>query len=264
MITFEQLMVARYQAEITKIKRTAFSDQDVINLILQRSEIIKDQTRSGKAVKDWTQGDATQLRSIAEKLGDDLIYRAAGIIWLEYMEIFESIQTLSTLKVADIGCGYALFDYFLYEDFKSDIFLIDIEETKERHFGFSKSGAAYSSLPVARQFLQDNGVPTEKIFCLNPEQDNVMDLPEMDLVVSFISCGFHYPVATYDNFFKNRIRPGGGIILDVRAQRFENQKPILENYGTTKILTKAANGKAMRLFTVRGKDHSSSSRKTSA
>lgn len=181
MIIFEQLMVARYQAEITKIKTTAFSDQDVINLILQRSEIIKDQTRSGKAVKDWTQGDATQLRSIAEKLGDELIYRAAGIIWLEYMEIFESIQTLSTLKVADIGCGYALFDYFLY-----------------------------------------------------------------------------------DNFFKNRIRPGGGIILDVRAQRFENQKPILENYGTTKILTKAANGKAMRLFTVRGKDHSSSSRKTSA
>ena len=84
--------------------------------------------------------------------------------------------------------------------------MIDLEETKERHFGFSKSGAAYSSLAVARQFLQDNGVPKEKIVCLNPEQDNVMDLPEMDLVVSFLSCGFHYPLATYDNFFKNRIR----------------------------------------------------------
>ena len=108
MITFEQLMVARYQAEITKIKTTAFSDQDVINLILQRSEIIKDQTRSGKAVKDWTQGDATQLRSNAEKLGDELINaRLASFGWniWKYLSLSRRFPPLKLLILAaDMRC----------------------------------------------------------------------------------------------------------------------------------------------------------------
>ena len=42
-------------------------------------------------------------------------------------------------------------------------------------------------------------------------------LPEaLDLVISLISWGFHYPVAVYADQVREILRPGGRVILDVR------------------------------------------------
>lgn len=248
MITFEQLMETTARPEVSELKTGAFSEQDVVNLILQRSEIIRDQHRPGRAVRAWTNGDSGPLNAIVDKLGDELIHRAASNIFLEYQEISETIEDIAPSKIADIGCGYAFFDYFLYRNTQAQLYLIDLEETEERHFGFSKAGAAYSSLTVAHAFLQDNGVPKKSVTCINPTQQEVLKLPKIDLAMSFISCGFHYPLSTYDTFFKSRIRKGGAIIVDIRNGKLKAERPVLESYGETIELTKAANGNATRFI----------------
>jgi len=248
MINFEQLMEATERPEVSELKTGAFSEKDIANLILQRSEIIRDQHRPGSAVKAWMNGDSSPLNAIVDKLGTELIHRAASIIFLEYHEISKAIEDVAPAKIADIGCGYAFIDYFLYRDTQAHLYLIDLEETEDRHFGFSNSGAAYSSLNVARTFLQDNGVPEESVTCINPTQQEVLKLPKIDLTMSFISCGFHYPLSTYDTFFKDRIQKGGAIIVDIRNRKLKNERPVLESYGETTELTKSANGNATRFI----------------
>ncbi len=248
MISFEQLMEATVRPEVSELKTGAFSEKDVVNLILQRSEIIRDQRLPGQAVQAWTNGDSGPLSAIVDKLGDELIYRAASIIFLEYQEISKAIEGVAPSITADIGCGYAFFDYFLYQNTQAHLYLIDLEDTEERHFGFSKSGAAYSSLAVARAFLQDNGVPEKNVTCINPAQQEVLNLPKVDLAMSFISCGFHYPLSTYDAFFKGHIHQGGAIIVDIRNRKLKAERPVLESYGETTELTKAANGNATRFI----------------
>jgi hypothetical protein len=37
-----------------------------------------------------------------------------------------------------------------------------------------------------------------------------------DLAISFLSCGFHYPVDSYLEFFRNTVTDNGTLILDLR------------------------------------------------
>lgn len=241
-------MAEKESAHIQELDLSAFSIEDISKLILQRSEIIRDQRRPGQIVKAWTEGDMGPLSSVVDTLGEELVHRAAAIISLEYAEIAPAIARIAPRRVADIGCGYALFDYFLWRDQQASLILIDLEETKERHFGFKPMGAAYSSLSVAKRFLTDNGVPEDQVHCVNPQQSDVMSIEAVDLATSFISCGFHYPVQTYDTFFQNSIREGGGIILDIRKAKLSGERPFLDTLGQVTTLVDAAYGNAARML----------------
>lgn len=248
MITFEQMLEAVDDPAIRDLKTGAFAEADVVNLILQRSEIIRDQHRPGKVVGAWVEGDLAPALALVQSMGDELIRRAAAIILMEYREIAEAIASLAPARVADIGCGYAMFDLFLWQAHKPKLLLIDLEETEERHFGYRETGAAYSSLDVARTFLKDNGVKSADITCLNPAKDDLGRRKPVDLAVSFISCGFHYPVDTYLGYFETGVAEKGGVILDFRARKAREGIEKLRALGAVEILTDAAYGNARRVM----------------
>ncbi|MBB3993957.1 SAM-dependent methyltransferase [Sulfitobacter undariae] len=248
MITFEELLEATKDPRIVALDTSVFSPDDMVNIILQRSEVLGDQHRSGRAIKAWAEGDHGPVKEYVEQMGDTLVRRAAAIIWLEYLELKPTLDTLSPKSVADIGCGYAIFDLFLWQDYPGRILLIDLETTKERHFGFEKEGAAYSNLNVARQFLEANGVTSSDIICINPRTADLTKEAPVDLAVSFISCGFHYPVETYIDLFKTGVEPDGAVILDVRKRKLEAATLSLQDLGKVTVLTAAANGSASRIM----------------
>ena len=247
MISREQMLEATKDPLIIGLKTTAFSAKDVVNLILQRSEIIGDQPRPGRVVKAWETGDMAPALQLVEKMGDELIRRAAGIILREYREIKSMIDAVLPGRVADIGCGYAMFDLFLWQDHRSELLLIDLEQSDERHFGYRETGAAYSNLDVAKAFLTDNGVDAEHVTCLNPERQDILAEAPVDLAVSFISCGFHYPVDTYMPFFDRNVAAGGKVILDFRARKAREGREKLSAMGAVATLTDSANGNAKRV-----------------
>lgn len=254
MITFENAMRAMDQPAICDLSTKSLSRTDVVNLILQRSEIIRDQHKFNKYIKAWTAGDDAPLLDLIQRLGTDiLVRRAAAFIYLEYLELRPIFEAKTPEAIADIGCGYALFDLFLAQDYASTLHLIDLETSDSRHFGFETEGAAYSSLASARNLLLDNGVPAHSIHTLNPEKDDVSVLRDLDFAFSFISCGFHYPWHTYQKFFEKSVIDEGRVIIDIRARTLGPSLQELSEIGYVRIVEQAANNSAYRVMIAKSK-----------
>lgn len=217
---------------ITGLDLTCFDKGDYLNLILQRSEVMFDLPKSGRIIKAWNDGDNAPIARVVDDMGDAIARRAAGVIHAEYRAIAPLLRELKLKRIADIGCGYAFFDLFAAKDLKSEVVLIDLEENEHRHFGFKSEGAAYSSLARARQLLESNGVAAKKIETLNPRETAPETIKPVDLAVSFLSCGFHYPVDLYLDFLDRALKPGGAAIFDLRERTADEQAAKLARFGT--------------------------------
>ncbi|MEP3847407.1 MAG: hypothetical protein ABJM43_18840 [Paracoccaceae bacterium] len=249
MITFDQAMGAMDALQITELDTSSLDDSDVLNLILQRSEIIRDQDDYNSYIKAWIRNDHAPILDLINLLGrDTLIRRAAAFIYLEFEQLKPIFDKNTPNYVADIGCGYALFDLFLAKEYDSKLALIDLESNEFRHFGFADSGAAYSSLANTDTFLKANGVKKSKLKTYNPETDDLGKIKKLDYAFSFISCGFHYPLSTYEQFFHDSVRDEGRIIVDIRARELGKTMLEVSRWGSTRALVKAANNSADRVM----------------
>lgn len=252
MITLEQAMAVEETAPITSVDISMFRDQDVENLILQRSEVLRDQPRAGRIIRAWSNGDRTAMDKVIATRREMCIRRAIAFIYLEFQELRAHLEVMRPARVADIGCGYAIFDMFMHREYGSDITLIDIETNEHKHFGYSEEGAAYTSLSRAKEFLVANGAPDDKVATVNPEKSSLDSVTDIDLAYSFVSCGYHYPYQTYQSFFETNVKPDGGVIIDIRARMRRRQTPQLEALGKTTELTQAAAGTAYRMLVQKG------------
>jgi SAM-dependent methyltransferase len=138
-------------------------------------------------------------------------------------ETFRDALPAECAAVLDIGCGVAGIDVLLqqhYADRKLDIFLLDKTQVEQRVFyQFNPAGAFYNSLAVARDLLVANGIDAAHVHLHEATDSNDIAIStSVDLVISLISWGFHYPVETYIQRVYEVLRPGGVVILDVRKQ----------------------------------------------
>ncbi|MCB4456396.1 class I SAM-dependent methyltransferase [Leisingera sp. McT4-56] len=223
---------------------SVFTDRDVANILLQRSELAS----SGQTIRDWLAGDEQLLLDEARGQREHILHGAVGIAGRECGFFLNSTDSIAPERAADIGCGYAFASLLLHRRYGCSIVLIDIEEGNGRHFGFEGEGAGYSSLKTARAFLEQNGVPSEKITTVNPKTDDTAALGAFDLVISLASCGFHYPVSTYEDLFRSQISGGGGIVLDIR--KGSGGIGAMKNFGTVEVLAK--HGKYSTVLTRKG------------
>ena len=233
--------------EIADLDLSALAPGDLVNLILQRSEVMFDIPRSGRIIRAWNAGDDGPINAVVADKGAEIARRAAAVIHAEYQALRPVLDEIAPGAIADIGCGYAFFDLFAARDYGCDVTLIDLETNTRRHFGFRDEGAAYSSLSVARALLVANGVSTTRIATLNPGRDDVLSAPEADLAVSFLSCGFHYPVDLYLEFFRKVVAPDGTILLDLRAATADAQLAALTPFGTVTDLPAPEKARRIRL-----------------
>lgn len=252
MISFDDAVQAADTDTVTSLNISAFSQADVLNLVLQRSEIIMDHPKRHQLIRKWLNGNDAPLLNAIEKIGaETLIRRAIAFIYLEYEKLKPVLEASHPKAVTDIGCGYAIFDLFLAREFKCKLTLIDLESSEERHFGFEESGSAYSNLNVAKRFLTDNGVAKSKIVTMNPLNTPVEKVKNQDMAVSFISCGFHYPWSTYAAFFRDAVKPGGQIILDIRKRMYKRTTAELEAYGDVETLDEEFTPKSARVMVTK-------------
>lgn len=219
------------ESAVTALDFGALGKDDYLNLILQRSEIMFDRPHSGQVIRAWNAGDLAPIEAVIADLGVELARRAAGVIHAEYRTLQPLLRELAPQRVADIGCGYALFDLFLARELGSELLLIDLEQNEHRHFGFRDEGAAYSSLTVARRLLEENGIAPAAITTLNPRDQAPATAGPVDLAVSFLSCGFHYPVDLYLTFLEQAVTPDGAAIFDLRESSAAEQAAKLARLG---------------------------------
>ncbi|MDJ0630387.1 MAG: class I SAM-dependent methyltransferase [Rhodobacter sp.] len=235
---------------IQSLDLSMFRVGDILNVALQRSETLADIAQAPDAIRAWVRGNDGPLLRICEQQGLTLVRRALGFIALEYGDLRPVLTRLKPRKLADIGCGYGFFDLFAHAEFGCDLVLVDTEESRERHFKFRRQGAAYSSLSTARKFLLANKCSADAVHAVNPLQQDVLDHKEIDLAVSFISCGFHYPCDMYLDFFKSSVVPGGSVILDIRKRLSHEILPGLAGLGKLTKIGETPDGKAQRMQLV--------------
>ena len=225
-----------HDIDAAKLDYSMFDDQDYLNFILQRSEILFDVPRHGRLINEWSEGSAMPLKSIVAEKGDVLAMRATRVIGEEFDRLRPVLDKINNATIADIGCGYALFDLFMARTYGTKVTLIDLEGNDHRHFGFNDEGSAYSNLSKAVDFLKKNGVRAGDIKKLNPGNDDIMAIEPVDIAVSFLACGFHFPVDVYLPFFAEKVAPGGHIILDLRKATSVEQMEKLSDIGKVSVL----------------------------
>ncbi len=232
----KQAIPQEHMDAVADMDISMFSVGDVVNMILQRAQVIFDVPKGGQLIRAWTQGDEAPLLAVAEARPELLMQRTLAAIHMEYREMLPTLKKINPKRLSDIGCGYGFFDVFAARDLGCHIVLIDIEETENRHFGFKKSGAAYSNLAVAKEFALANGIDADAVTTVNPNKQDLDDAPAVDLTMSFMSCGFHYPVNTYMDYFHDGVTAEGHLILDLRAPRADPQIADLAQLGRVETL----------------------------
>jgi len=143
-------------------------------------------------------------------------------------------------SILDVGCGVAGIDALLYRHFAASsprIHLLDKTVTSDRiYYGFKGTAAFYNSLDVARALLRANGVPGDRITIHEAAPDfSVAPDQELDLVISLISWGFHYPVATYLDPVHALLAADGRLILDVRGGT-DGEEEVRQRFGAVRVI----------------------------
>ena len=138
-----------------------------------------------------------------------------------YNNIKEQWETIKHLinnpkKVLDIGCGIGGIDYFIgIENELTDLYLLDKTQIDDEiYYGLKEKASFYNNLDLSERFLRLNGLKNN-ITILNPDS-NFKDIKEIDIVISLISWGFHYPISTYIDIVDSIISKNGLVILDIR------------------------------------------------
>jgi SAM-dependent methyltransferase len=139
----------------------------------------------------------------------------------------------------DIGCGLAGIDVPLYRQTRATMFLCDRDIFEKRPvYGYSATPSAYCRYRETTAFLSANGIPDHAARL----SEDLPDGAQIDMVLSLISWGFHYPVSVYLRRVARILRPGGVLVLDLRAERAaEDTAQIAEAIGPA-VWTRHDNG----------------------
>jgi SAM-dependent methyltransferase len=139
----------------------------------------------------------------------------------EYMTIKGYLPNTCS-SILDIGCGVSGIDVLIYKhymDTRQEYYLLDKTYTENIvYYGFARKGAFYNSLEVAKETLVRNGVPERNVHLVTANDKNEINIDcNVDLVISLISWGYHYPMETYLDRAFSLLKKGGLLIMDVRG-----------------------------------------------
>ena len=209
-----------------KFSSATLSDDAITLLGFQRTKQI-----SRKARKSWEAGNPVPLRQEARARREEIFDGTLLECYREYLPLRDHLleHGFTPKTIIDIGCGQAIPDLFLQRDFKPHFTLVDIEQTTEQYHFWADSGSGYASLEDARVLLHDNGAAKTKVKTINPTKDPAaMEGLGADMVTSFYSCGFHYPVDDYADLMIQTIRAGGVVCVDLRKRYLKRHGPGLD------------------------------------
>lgn len=134
---------------------------------------------------------------------------------LKDLHSMEKVIHPTSRFIMDIGSGIGGIDVLLYRHLKGKarIHLFDRDYVdNEVTYGFSDSPSAYNTSEGTESFMLQNGIPENhfKTMSILPKKG------KYDVIMSLISCGFHYSVSVYLDWIKSHLDTAGIVILDVR------------------------------------------------
>jgi SAM-dependent methyltransferase len=125
-------------------------------------------------------------------------------------------------RVLDIGAGMGGIDCYIARSSArtAEIWLLDKSgESEEWNSGYHSDAGSfshYNSFAQAGDMLAASGIARGRIHFVDIDRDGFPADRKFDVICSFLSWGFHYPVEVYADAVTQVLAPGGVLILDIR------------------------------------------------
>jgi len=125
-------------------------------------------------------------------------------------------------SILDIGCGIGLIDIALYKHYNNNVKLHLLDKTNKIDEntsirGFNKNYVFYNSMDATLQTLLTNNVNNEDVFTYEVGiNDKLLYNQKYDVIISLLSCGWHYSIETYISILTSNLEDNGVLILDIR------------------------------------------------
>lgn len=151
----------------------------------------------------------------------DIALAYTRMILIDYDELIKGHWLPESCNdILDIGCGMAGIDVLLYRHYgKPLLFLLDGDgqvESQADKINFHPEGMKpFNDMAAMKALLSANGIDLERVFTLPIGYEGASG--QVDLCISLLSWGWHYPVKTYLDLVCRCLRPGGRLILDLRV-----------------------------------------------
>jgi SAM-dependent methyltransferase len=130
-------------------------------------------------------------------------------------------------RILDIGCGYAHISEMFQKKYGTELYLLDGDISGNS--AHTSRAAKYGAVEDFMFYVSTDDLKKEwdrKGMHYTFLDANNIDIPnnvEFDLVYSWISCGFHYPVSTYKKLIQKHTTAQSTIIMDFRRKSLNEQ-----------------------------------------
>jgi SAM-dependent methyltransferase len=151
-------------------------------------------------------------------------------------EIITAYLKFSPNKLLDIGCGLAWESRMFGNQFNTELWLIDGDASNNKNKNSNSKETKYHESANSFLFYHTLELLDAELKKLNtPDYHlidcNILNIPDdikFDLITSWLSCGFHYPVLTYRELILKHLHKDTQIIVDLRTSG-KGKDPILES-----------------------------------
>jgi SAM-dependent methyltransferase len=124
--------------------------------------------------------------------------------------------------ILDIGCGMAFESRMFNKKYNSKLWLLDgdvkdnPEVSRDIRFGSVETMAFYNKLTDIEQVLKEDNITDYSL--LNVNNFSIDADQKFDLICSWFSCGFHYPVHAYKELILKHSHSDTALIFDLRKK----------------------------------------------
>jgi SAM-dependent methyltransferase len=160
-------------------------------------------------------------------------------------ELLDSYLETPPKRILDIGCGLAWESRMFNEKYGTELYLLDgdydnnpqdRELVQARYSEDASQFAFYYKLDFLRAEL--NKLNTQNYQLIDSNNINIADDIKFDLITSWVSCGFHYPVNTYRDLILKHSNKNTRVVMDLRMLA-KAQDPVLdENIEVAEIVNR--------------------------
>ena len=144
-------------------------------------------------------------------------------LFLKEFETFKHFLPNSVNNIMDIGCGLGIINVYLNNFFgkKPIFFLLDKNRIdKKIKYGFSSNYESYNDLNETKNILLENDIDSSSLYLFDVEKKFQIN-KKMDLVISLKSMGYHYPINTYIELFRNCCTKDTVFIYDIGENQYD-------------------------------------------
>jgi SAM-dependent methyltransferase len=162
----------------------------------------------------------------------------------ENFDLLDTYLNVAPKTILDIGCGLAWESRLFNKKYGTELYLLDGDfddnaqdnrvQQQARYTTDSKNFAFYYKLDFLQNKLDE--LNTQNYHLVDCNNINISENIKFDVITSWVSCGFHYPVNTYRELILKHSHNNTVVVMDLRIQAKERNPVVESSFEIVKII----------------------------